>query len=125
MRLDASTASNAPAGMRLSSDELVAPARVRAPLVEPVRAVVREDQAVALHRHEHDLRLRAEAREREVRLEAEARAHRRKRRIARRAGLVPRGPDVGAVGPLRGEADRVVDEAARDLVVAEDARPDG
>src|SRR5256714_14336436 len=35
-----------------------------------------------------------------------------------------RWPDVAAIGALRGEADSVIDDTARDLVVAEDTGPD-
>ncbi len=44
--------------------------------------------------------------------------------VTRRAGLMARRPDKAPVGALRGEADRVIHESARHLVVAQHARPD-
>ena len=106
------------------ADQLVGPLRRGFSLEEKVGAVVGEDEPVALHRHQHDLGLGTEAREAEVGFEAEPRAHRRQRWIARRASLMTCRPHIASVGAFRGEADRVIDETASDLVVPEDARPD-
>ena len=95
----------------------------------PVRAVVGEDHPVRLQRLEHDPRLLREARDVDARLQPHAQAHRRQRRVGRVRRVVPRGVDVRLPRPRRGEAQRVVDDAARDLVVArepgEDRQPGG
>ena len=103
---------------------VVRPARVGSAADVPVRAVVGDDHPVALERGEHDPRLAREARDREARLQAHAQAHRRQVGVGEVARVVPRRVDVGAARALDGEAQRVVDHAARDLVVAGEAGQD-
>ena len=91
---------------------VVRPVRVRRAGDVPGRAVVGEDHPVHLQRLEHDARLRRELRDVDARLQPHAQAHRRQRRARRARREVPRGIDVRAPRPRRGEAERVVDHAA-------------
>ena len=54
----------------------------------------------------------------DVGLEPEALTHRRHAGVGRRPGLVARRPDVGLLGELGGEAQRVWNDAGGDLLVA-------
>ena len=103
---------------------VVRPVRVRRAADVPVRAVVGEDHPVGLQRLEHDARLPREAGDVDVRLQPDAQAHRRQRRVVRARRVVPRRVDVRLPRPLGREAQRVVDHAARDLVVAREPRED-
>ena len=72
----------------------------------------------------------AEPGDAEARLEPEPGAHRRQRWVRARARLVPGRPQVGRLGGLRGEPDRVGDRAAGrdrrlDLAVVQQPRQDG
>ena len=60
----------------------------------------------------------------DARLQPHAQAHRRQRRVVGRRRVVARRIDVRAPRARRGEAQRVVDRAARDLVVAREAGED-
>ena len=103
---------------------VVRPARVGGAADVPGRAVVGQDHPVALERLEHDARLRREAADVEARLQPDAQAHRRERRVGRVARVVPGRIDEGAARLGRGEAERVVDRAGGDLVVAREAGED-
>jgi hypothetical protein len=97
--------------------------RVARPLEVPVRTVVGEHQAVALHRAQDRPRPRAEPVEGEGRLEPKARAHRRTRRVVD-AGLVASRPDVRVRRARDGEPDGVRDAAGLDLVPADEPGQD-
>ena len=103
---------------------VVRPLRARSAADVPVGAVVGDDHAVLLQRLEHDPRLAREARDRVVLLEAEAHSHRRQRRDGLVARDVPRRPDVRGACLGDGEAERVVDPALRDVLVAREAGQD-
>ena len=104
---------------------VVRPLRARRAAHVPVRAVVGDDHPVVLQRLEHDPRLAREAGDRVALLQAEAHAHRRQIGIGLVAREVARGPDIGAARVLDGEAQRVVDPAAGDVLVTCEPGEDG
>ena len=103
---------------------VVRPLRARRAAQVPVRAVVGDDHPVLLQRLEHDPRLAREAGDRIALLQAEAHSHRRQVGIGLVAREVACGPDVGAARVLDGEAQRVVDPAAGDVLVTCEAGED-
>ena len=103
---------------------VVRPLRVRRAAEVPVRAVVGHDHPVLLQGLEHDSRLAREAADRVALLQPEAHPHRRQIRIGLVAREVARRPDVGAARVSHGEAERVVDPAACDVLVAREAGED-
>ena len=103
---------------------VVRPVRVGRAADVPVRPVVGEDHPVRLQRLEHDARLPREAGDVDARLQPDAQAHRRQRRVVRRRRVVPCWIDVRASRSLGREPERVVDDAARDLVVAREPGED-
>src|SRR4051794_6358692 len=110
-------------GDRLQLVEIVVvPALARRTLEEPVRPVVGDDQAVALHRHRDHARLAGEPQRVERRLQPQPHAHRRqvdvvviRREMGRRQHVAT--PRLG-----EGDSDRVLDLACRNLLVAYESR---
>src|SRR3954452_18172183 len=103
---------------------VVVPALVRRARDVPGRSVVRQDHPVALEGDEDGTGLLREAVHVETCLEAQALAHRRKIRVGQARREVPRGVDERLARAVRREAQRVVDAALLQVLVAREPRQD-
>ena len=106
-------------------EQRVVPAVLGGAAEVPVRPVVGDDESVVLHGAKHDLRRGAEMGDVDVAAHPEPRPHWREGGVACRARLVPRRPQVAAIGSRGGDPDGVIDGAGGDLVGTQQAGKDG